>query len=216
MTISKEAVVDAALRGIASANARYEEWSKGSWVCDSGVEGFIVAHIAAELRKAQAKQESLLLEAPFDVIREWSGVSRPRGRPRQVLRGRRRADIALFDRRDRTVHVIEVKRRWERRSCFRDIERLLALLDVCAKQRNGSLKSGFFLALPIIEWAETWREVRAKVRDRANDIEENVRTHFDIRKRALEVRLGRMRRYPATYDEDGEWAAAGYCLTFSN
>ena len=215
MTIAKEAVVNAALRGITSANARYEECSKGSWVSDSGVEGFIVAHITAELRKDQDKQESLLLEAPFDVIREWSGAARRPGRPRQVLRGRRRADIALFDRRDRTVHVIEVKRGWERRSCFRDIERLLALLDACAKQRDGSLKHGF-LALPIIEWAQTWREARTKVRTKADRIEENVRTHFGTKRGALEARLGRMRRYPAAYGDESEWAVAGYCLTFSN
>ena len=215
MTISKGAVVDAALRGIALANARYEKLSNGSWVSDSGVEGFIVAHIAAELGRAQDEQESLLLEVPFEVIQEWSGAARPRGRPRQVLQGRRRADVALFDRRGRTVHVIEVKRGWESTSCFRDIERLLALLNACSKRKDGSLKHGF-LALPIIEWAQTWREARTKVQVKADRIEENVRTRFGIERRALEARLGRIRRYPVAYEDESEWAAAGYCLAFLN
>ena len=215
MTIARDAVVHAVLRGIASANSKFEKWTKGSWVSDYGVEGFMVAHIAAALRREQDEGESLLLEAPFEEIREWSRAARRPGRPRQVLQGNRRADIALFDRRDRTVHVIEVKRGWNRQSCFRDVKRLMALLNVCARQRNGSLKHGF-LALPIIEWAETWREVETKVKDKADSIEEEVQRKFGIEEPAVETCLGRMRRYPAAYGEDGEWAAAGYCLTFSN
>ena len=215
MTIARDAVVHAVLRGIASANSKFEEWTKGSWVSDYGVEGFMVAHIAAALRREQDERESLLLEAPFDEIREWSLAARRPGRPRQVLQGNRRADIALFDRRDRTVHVIEVKRRWDRKCCFRDVERLLALLNVCARQSNGSLKHGF-LALPIIEWAETWRDARARIQDKADSIEEEVQREFGIEEPTVKTSLGRMRRYPAAYGEDGEWAAAGYCLTFSN
>ena len=53
MTIAKDAVIKAVLRGMTTANSRFEKWSKGSWVCDYGVEGFMVAHVAAALRKKQ-------------------------------------------------------------------------------------------------------------------------------------------------------------------
>ena len=215
MTIAREAVEGAVLRGMASANARYEEWSGGSWVTDYGVEGFMVARIAAALRKEQDDGESLLVEAPFDEIRDCSQAKRKRGRPRKVLQGSRRADIALFDRRGRSVHVIEVKRGWVRNRCFNDIERLLGLLDACARERHGSLKHGF-LALPIVEWAETWGEARADVEARASSIEEDVRESFGTRGRKLRSCLGRMRRYPEYYGADEEWAAAGFCMTFSN
>ena len=214
MTITKDSVVRAALQGMASANAKFEDWSRGSWVSDYGVEGFMVAHIAAALRRQQDERESLLLEAPFEEIRECSGAARHPGRPRAVMQGKRRADIALFDRRGRTVHVLEVKRKWERAGVFRDIERLLALLNACAKQKNGSLKHGF-LVLPIVEWAETPKEIKVQVRSRARNIEADIRTKFSIEEPTVEFRMGRMRRYPHHYGETGEWAWAGFCATFS-
>lgn len=214
MTITKGVVVDAVLRGIDSANVRFEEWSKGSWVSDYGVEGFMVAQIAAALRREQDERESLLIEAPFDEIREYSGAARPPGRPREVLQGSRRADIALFDRRGRTVYVIEAKRKWERGRCFEDIERLLALLNACARERNGSLKNGF-LALPIVEWASTLKEVKLKVDAKVDSIHQDIGTSFGIERRAMQSWRGRLRRYPKWYGEDGEWAAAAFCVAFS-
>ena len=215
MTIGKKAVINGVLAGMATANSKFEKWSNGSWVCDYGVEGFMVAHVADALRKEQGPQESLLFEATFEEVREFSGAARPPGRPKNILQGRKRVDIALFDRRGRTVHVIEVKRSWGRRSCFRDIERLLALLNACAKQRNGSMKHGF-LALPIVEWAETRGKVRAKIRSRASNIEQDVRSSFGLEGSALDPCLGGMNWYPKRYGGEGEWALSGLCLTFSS
>ena len=212
MTITKKAVIKGVLAGVATANTKFEEWSNGSWVDEYGVEGFMVAHIAAALRKEQGAGESLLLEATFDEIRECSGATRQPGRPKNVLQGSKRADIALFDRRGRTVHVVEVKRSWGRRSGFKDIERLRDLLKACAEQKNGSMKHGF-LALPIVEWAETRREVRAKVRSRASNIEQEVRSRFGLEESALQSCLGGMRWYPRRYGEELEGALAGFCLT---
>ncbi len=214
MTIAKGTVVRAVLQGMATANTKFEEWSQGSWVSDYGVEGLMVAYIAAALRRQQDQRESLLLEASFEEIQECSGAARRPGRPRAVMQGKRRADIALFDRRGRTVHVIEAKRKWERSRCFRDIERLLALLDACAKQKNGSLKHGF-LALPIVEWADRPDEVRSKIQARARNIEADVRSNFGIEGPAAEFSLGHMRRYPEKYGETGQWAWASFCATFS-
>ena len=221
MPIAKDAVIKAVLRGMLTANSRFEEWSKGSWVCDYGVEGFMVAHVAAALRKEQDKRESLLLEATFKEIREYSDTPRPRGRPRKVLKDRNRADITLIDQRYRTVHVIEVKRIWAKKECFDDIERLLALLEACAGQGSGSMKYGF-LALPIVESAKTRSEVGCKIQKKYGDIKEEVQTKVRTKFRKkfgtefrVESCLGDKRWYPKDYDEKKEYAVAGFCLTFS-
>ena len=220
MTIGKDAVIKAVLRGMTTANSKFEKWSKGSWVSDYGVEGFMVAHVAAALREEQDERESLLLEASFKEIRKYSDARRPRGRPQEVLNDRNRADITLFDQRDRTVHVIEVKRSWDydKKGCFRDIERLLALLKVCAGQGSSSMKYGF-LALPIVESAKKQSEVRRKIRDKAKNIEKEVQAEFQKKfetKFRVERRLGGMRWYPEDYYENKKYALAGFCLTFSN
>ena len=218
MTIKKEAVINAVHRGITTANSKFEKWSKGSWVSDYGIEGFMVAHVAEALREEQDEGESLLLEATFKEIRKYSDARRPAGRPLKVLKDSSRADITLFDQHDRTVHVIEVKRSWEKTTCFHDIKRLLALLEACARQRSGYLKYGF-LALPIVESAKTRSEVQGKILDKANSIEEEVRTEFGKKfekKFRVEPCLGGMRSYPKHYDEKKKYALAGFCLTFSN
>ena len=218
MQIAKDAVIKAVLRGMVTANSRFEEWSKGSWVSDYGVEGFMVAHVAAALRKEQDERESLLLEATFKEIREYSNTPRRRVRLSEVSKDSYRADITLFDLRDRTVHVIEVKRSWDNKSrCFQDIKRLLALLEDCSGQVSGSMKHGF-LALPIVEVAKTRREVRDKIRSKADSIEKEVRKKFRKKlgtKFRVEPCLSRMRWYPKHYDEKKEYAIAGFCLTFS-
>ena len=217
MTITKEAVINTVHRGITTANSKFEEWSKGSWVSDYGVEGFMVAHIAAALRKEQDEGESILLEATFKEIREYSGAQRRPGRPKKVIKDRNRADITLLNQDGRTVRVIEVKRSWEKTTCFNDIERLLTLLEDCERQRGGSLKYGF-LALPIVKSAKTRSEVQREIKAKSKSIEKEVRTKFQEEFETtfrMERRLGRMRWYPEDYYENKEYALAGFCLTFS-
>ena len=126
MPIGRNVAVNAVLRGISAANVKYEKMTRGSWLIDSGAEGFMVAHVAAALSHALRDDGSLLVEAPFKDIREWSRAARRRGRPLDVLRGGRRADIALFDNQDRTTHIIELKRSWRRTGCHADINRFTA------------------------------------------------------------------------------------------
>ena len=173
----------------------------------------MVANIAMALRTRQHEHESLLLEAPFEEICYWSGASRSRGRRRKVLEGKRRADIALFDRNDRSVYVVEAKRTWNRRTCFKDVERLLALLNECAKHKDGTLKAGF-LCLTIMEWGHNRRQVEQKVSGKVCQIHEDIRGHFSIESRRMKSELGRKRWYPEQYCGVEEWVAAPFCMTF--
>ena len=216
MAIGKRAVVDAVLRGISAGNAKYEKITWGSWITDSGAEGFMAAHVAEALSGALGENGSLLVEAPFADIREWSGAARRRGRPLEVLRGRRRADIALFDRQGRSTHAVELKRAWNRRDCYADLEKLGGLLHACAAEVDGSLKYGL-LGLLIVETDVTWKSAREKVQSKAKSIEADVRSDFGFHGAQATFRISpRMRRYPEIYEDEKEWAAASFCIALSS
>ena len=156
----------------------------------------------------------MLLEAPFDEIREWSGASCRRGQPREVLRGRRRADITLFNRQGKPTHVVEVKRFWIKNTGSMDIERLLGLLDACSGQADGSLKHGL-LGLLIAEKGTTWQAAKESVKCKAQIIENYIRTMPSMNQYKAEFTLGRMRRYPECWEDKEEFADAGFCIALS-
>ena len=96
-----ESIKKAILDGIHEANVLYEEWSRGWWVTDSGVEGHVVSTIARMLHRGITGQGSVVMELLFRDIRNWSESPRPRGRPRKTLKPNNRADIVLRDTNDR-------------------------------------------------------------------------------------------------------------------
>ena len=53
MAITRKAIVAAMEKGIITANDKYEHWSNGSWVTDSGVESLMVTCIAETVNKCQ-------------------------------------------------------------------------------------------------------------------------------------------------------------------
>ena len=213
MTINKQTVINAVLKGIVLANLRLEKWSHGAWVCDYGVEGFIGAQVAAVLRNEQDDKESLLLEVPFKEIREFSNAYRNPGRPKNVLKDRNRADIVLFNHSNRPVHVIELKRCWNTSSCFGDIERVLALLETCSNQKNGSLRYGY-VAFLIVTRARTRDDAIDKVSTKSVQIETSVKNEF-IRMVDQCVTFRMKLSRPLIYEEEIVWAAKACCLTFS-
>ena len=181
----------------------------------------MVAHVAHALSNAIKKDGSLLVEAPFADIQYWSGAGRRRGRPREVLRGRRRVDIVLFDTQGRPTHVVELKRYWNRRGCYADINRLVGLLHACAGEMDGSLKYGL-LGLLIVESGVTWEAAEASVQKKARSIEDEIRSAFGFHGfhgARTTFRIGGMRCFPEKYREkyklDRQWAAAGLCMAVS-
>ena len=215
MPIRKQDVIDAVLKGIARGNKKYENMTGGYWLTDSGAEGFMVANVADWLHEALGDNESLLLETQYGWIQEWSGASRPRGRPPEALKGKPRADIAVFNAREKPAYVIELKRSWDRKRCFTDIRRLRATLRQCARQVNGSLKHGI-LGLMIVESGASRYAAQRKIRDKAAAIQEDVQTSFKLDDSKVEFSRGDMRRFPNWYKYDEEWFAAGFCITLSS
>lgn len=141
MAITIKDVHDAIHSGIRGASRRYLKWSRGWTLADSGVEGLLVAEIAAAVSKKQAVGESLLLEVPYELCLRWSGA-RPQGRRLSTFKGQR-ADIALFNNDGQTKYVIEVKRALTRKTLSQDLTKLADAIAKCSKQEDGKLKRAF-------------------------------------------------------------------------
>lgn len=174
---NRSAIRGAILQGVRKANLDYEQWSRGLWVSDSGVEGLMVATIAGKLGSKLSEDESLMIECPFPCIKEWSKARPGPGRPRKTLakskRGSKRADIVLFNGNGRPTWVVEVKREWDRRKCFGDLERIRDLVLRYGPQNTGTLRGGF-LAMMLVE-----QEVGDKqIRKQAKGIEETIKNKF--------------------------------------
>ena len=210
----RKVIRNAILEGLRAANVEYEQWSNGWWVTDSGVEGLLVAGIAKKLRAALWHEESLLMEMPFSDIQAWSEARPPRGRPRETLRGAKRADIVLLDENERPVCMVEVKRFWERKGCFKDLARIRDLLRLCENQRAGSLKRGF-LAVMLAKREFVSRSAGERTRDQADQIKTIIREVFPREGLTLRCHLGEVRNYPLEFQtlrEQPNWAHAGVCI----
>ena len=116
--LSKE-FTQAIHRGIYDANFEYEKWSRGChWLNDSGHEGLLVAGIARALHEQrQGIHDRLWLEMPFDQIMDDD-----------VANDDRRVDIALLDKCEKPICVIEVKRYWDKDRCLEDLNRIKYLV----------------------------------------------------------------------------------------
>ena len=211
MAISRQTVADSILRGISSANDKFEEWTDGAWISEYGVEALMVTCIAEEIRGKQGVCESLLLEAPIDEVMERSGAAKAPGPKKKVLRGKKRADIALFDERGRSIYIIEAKRRWARSVCFKDIEKLLAWTHAGGKAKNGTIKAGF-LCMPIVKWAHDRKELNYKIKEQIRIIKDDVDSLFVKGNREVKYWRGSIKDDEC---EDGIWGFTAICLALS-
>ena len=57
MAITRGGIIEAIHEGTSGSNKKYEKWSNGMWVTDSGVEGLMVACIAEAVNKRQEQHE---------------------------------------------------------------------------------------------------------------------------------------------------------------
>ena len=103
------------LSGIQSANKKYETWSNGAWLIDSGVEGLLVSSIAERLSSTLDEHESLMMEVPFNNILKWADARRTLDGPARNLTGQTSYGEG------KVVCVIEVKRAWVRGRCLADM-----------------------------------------------------------------------------------------------
>ncbi len=198
--VGRTAVRDAILDGVQDANKRYEKWSRGGWLSDSGIEGHVVSTIGEKLDGLISGTGSIQMEMPFGAIRQWSKARRPPGRPRISLSARNRADIVIRTGEWRPVYVIEVKRAWEETKCLKDLVRIRDLILRYGRQNDGSLRAGFLTFL-LEGWEEEDMTAEQCLRGRERQIREVVREQFDAEGLNSECRRSSIRRWPTEYRE---------------
>ena len=216
MAITRASIIEAVHEGTTAANRKYEKWTNGSWVTDSGVEGLMVSSIAEAVNNRQEEHESLAMEVPFQYIRDRSNARAKRGPRPATLKGTNRADIVLFNRYERPICVIEVKRLWNKSRCWRDLERIRDLVRACAHGEGGSLRRGF-LAMIIAKKATSSKPADDRIKEYTCTIKKLIDAEFE--NRGLNVRyhpgdarpLGK--RFRQLY---GDWSAGSYCIEISS
>ena len=216
MAINERQTKNAIHEGICKANKKYEKWSKGLWVIDSGVEGLMVAEIAEKINNRQSKRESLQMELAFEYIRKQS-TSRPAKGPRsKALNDGNRADIVLFNKNEKPVCVIEVKRSWNYDSCWRDLHRICALVDRHSSRMGGSLECGY-LALMLAKGETKSKSAKTRVKEYFNEIKEFVGYEFSRNTQCISFGIREAGRLPECYQKHhGEWQAASFIIQISN
>ena len=203
--------------GIRAANVKYESWSNGWWLTDSGAESLMVSAIAERLSFSQSGRESLVMAVPFREIGDWSCAKRPRGRPSKTVGGIRCTDIVLLNRHQRPVCAIEVERMWNRDRCFADLTRIRDLVIHCDARNDGSLRRGF-LAVMLARKATARKAAKLRVQEQAARIEDAIGSGFDSKGLAVRCYAGLARDYPKKYRQvhgECDWAHAGFCVEIS-
>ena len=215
MAITKSQIIEAIEDGIVAANRKYEGWTNGSWVTDSGVESLMVTCIAEILHKHQEPQESLGLEVSFRDIRELSQASPGPGRRPSTMKDTNRADVVLFNAALRPTCVIEAKRSWNAKMCGRDLQRIRDLVRKCAHGHGGSLRRGF-LAMIIARQATTTKSAKERIHEQMEKIEGSVNSTFAKKGQKVTYHRGGAKppgkRFRALY---GDWRAASFCIEIS-
>ena len=212
MAITRKQIIEAVHEGTADANQRYEKWSNGWWVTDSGVEGLMVAGIAETIHKHQTQQESLRIEMAFRDIADRSGATPKRGPSPAAVRHTSRADIVLLNRRDRPICVIEVKRSWKKAVCLKDLDRIHGLIQRLSHQNQGSLQRGF-LATIVAKNATSAKSPKDRIGEQVDRIQDAVQQHFRNRGANLVLHQGEPVPLGERFVNDyGEWATASLCV----
>lgn len=195
--IGREVIGKAIMEGVQAANRRYETWSGGGWLTDSGAEGPAVSAVGEKLHRAIAGDGSIEMQMPSGAILDWSAAQRRKGRPRLIEGSHDRVDIVVLDRKRRPVCAVEVNRFWRDEECLEDLERVRDLI-VESGHRNGSLAAGF-VAFLLDGWEEEDSTAGECLEFRRNWIEETLRERFDADGLNMEFHLGPRRRYPKKY-----------------
>ena len=176
MAMTRQERLDSIHNGILAANRMYARWSNGYLVKDSGVEGLMVACVAASIHRKQTDQESLWIEVPFADIRRMA-EARVRGRPPTTLASQNRADLVLFNARGQPTTVIELKRKWDKKPCLDDLVRVRELVLHFSKTNNGTLRRGF-VGLSIAKQATLAKPAEQRIREQVRKIEDVLQKDF--------------------------------------
>lgn len=149
--IRKGLITDTLLSATLKANRKYEKISDGGWLCDYGIEGFMVATLAEELFPVLRNCYStglVTLEEPVYSFDECCNAKRKPGPKKHSLREGGRVDLALWKKGKKDYHLIgaiEAKRGWSTGEAHKDIKRLYELKSLFGQGRNGQVQYAAFV-----------------------------------------------------------------------
>lgn len=216
MAITTGGIVDAIEEGCKVANRKYEEWSDGYWVTDSGVESLMVAYIGEAMNKRQEQHESLGMEVSFKDIKAMSKARPKRGRRPATVKDTNRADMVLFNGHVRPICVIEIKRTWNADQCWTDLERIRDLVRTCSHVKGGSLRRGF-LAMVIAKEATKTKTSDERIAEYMDKIKKRVDSDFDRKGQNIKYHPGKANPAGMRFRElNGNWKAASLCIEISS
>ena len=208
------AIEKAILDGVQTANKRYEKWSRGGWVSDSGVEGHVVSTIGEKLDGLISGSGSIEMEMSFKEIQKRSKAGHPPGRPRNTMKSRNRADIVVLTTKWRPICVIEVKRSWDETKSLQDLARIRDLILRCGRQNDGTLNKGF-VAFLLEGWQEEDMTAEQCLKTQEAEIRRILKDEFDREGLNLRCRRSTMRHYPRKYRQlygESDWVHASCCI----
>lgn len=149
--IIKSNLTNALLSGTLKANRKYEKMSRGAWLCDYGVEGFMASFLAMEV--AEVLQDwyttgHVTLEEPIYSFSDYANAVPKRGPKKASLREGGRVDLALWKEGkggDHLIGAVEAKRGWNSDEATKDIARLRELQNYFGKVREGQMQYTAFV-----------------------------------------------------------------------
>ena len=143
----KKEVLASIQNGIRLGCHSFSKWSEGHTINDYGAEGILVTHICGQIGRVLAHEPGRYLTVEEAFWNIDAGTEK-RGRKPKILSDQNRVDICLWN--DVSpVAVIEVKRKFDDRSCTKDVRRVEALLDRYGRHNGGTLQFGCF-AFPTV------------------------------------------------------------------
>lgn len=149
--IVKNKLTEVLLKATLKANRRYEKISRGAWLCDYGIEGFMASFLAMEVADAMPQWYEtghVTLEEPIYSFADFTGAIPKSGRKKKVLREGGRVDLALWIEgkgQDQLIGAIEAKRGWSVGEAKKDISRLRELKNYFGKEREGQIQYASFV-----------------------------------------------------------------------
>jgi len=209
--MKKRELINSITNSLVKANRLYEEWSGGAWLSDYGAEGLLVAEIAKNLFTSARKDNEnsfVTVEEPFYSICNCCNASPKIGAPFKVLNSRNRADIVLWSSPEKVYGVVEVKRKWTKKECFHDIERINKLIMTYGKERGGSLN---FTCLAV--FMSRGQDPKGnKLEDKYEEIQEDLKQndYQRIRVKTITPYFTKNERYP----ENKAYSQGGMLLEF--
>lgn len=145
--MKKDEILKAIRNGLRLGCYAFSKWSEGHAINEYGAEGILVTHICGQIGRSLNHEPGryLTVEEPFWNI---DAGTQKRGRKPKILSDGNRVDICLWNN-ENPVAVIEVKRKFDNRSCEKDIRRVEGLIDRYGRHSGGTLQFGCF-AFPTI------------------------------------------------------------------